>query len=309
MEPKNRIFVAGHRGMVGSAIVRGLQRRGCENLILRDSSELNLADQQKVKDFFNETKPEVVVLAAAKVGGIEANRSNPAAFLYDNLMIQSNVIEAAARSECKKLVFLGSSCVYPRLSPQPMKEDYLLDGKLEPTNEGYALAKIAGLRLSQYFGRQFGFKTLNVMPCNLYGPNDTFDLNKSHVVPALVRRFVDAADQNLECVTLWGTGSAMRELMHVDDLAEAIFYLDSYYASDEIINIGTGEDIKICDLAEMVAGVVGYRGKINWDISKPDGMPRKCLDVTRLASTGFVPSVQLKTGLLEVVNEYRSWKG
>jgi GDP-L-fucose synthase len=304
----DKIFVTGHRGMVGSALLRSLTARGHQALLTASRSELDLRDSATTHAFFARERPEVVFLAAAKVGGIEANRSQPVEFLYDNTMIQSNVLHAAHEHGCKELVFLGSSCVYPRECPQPIKEEYLLTGPLEPTNEGYALAKIAGLRLAQYYAKQHGLRVLAVMPCNLYGPNDSFDLAHCHVLSALVRRFVDAVDAGATSVTLWGTGIARREFMHVSDLAEGVLHLLDHWPSAEIINLGTGEDLTILELASSVARHAGYAGEIAWDSTRPNGMLRKCMDVSQMRSAGFSPRVPLEQGIAEMVRDYRELK-
>ncbi len=298
------IFVAGHRGMVGSALLRLLRREGFCNLITAGRDELDLRDPAAVHCFMDTGRPSVVVLAAAKVGGIQSNRTFPADFLYDNLAIQNNVIHEAHRTGARQVVFLGSSCIYPRDCPQPMKEEYLLTGPLEPTNEAYALAKIAGLRMAQYYERQYGLRSLCPMPCNLYGPNDSFDPQKSHVLSALVRRFVDAAANGAEEVTLWGTGVARREFLHVDDLARAVLFLMRNHDSSEIVNIGSGSDISIRELAELIARKAGYGGAICWDASMPDGMLRKCLDVSRMHTLGFMTSIGLDEGIDGVIDEY-----
>ena len=310
MEVKEKIYVAGHNGMVGSAIVRSLMKHGYDNLILLTRKELDLRDSLAVKDFFRRLNPDVVFLAAAKVGGIQANIEHPAEFLYENLQIQGNVIHEAHLGKVKKLCFLGSSCIYPRNCLQPMKEEYLLTGPLEPTNEAYALAKIAGLKLIEFYNREYGFPGISAMPCNLYGTNDSFDLVNSHVLSALVKKFVDATDDNLLEVTIWGSGSARREFMHVDDAAEAILFLMKNYNSPKIINIGVGMDISISELALFIAEETGFSGKISWDISKPDGMPRKLLDTSRLESLGFSPTISLESGIRKTIEEYKKyWKG
>jgi GDP-L-fucose synthase len=308
LEKNSKIFISGHKGMVGSAINRLLEAKGFSNIITRTSKELDLLNQQAVENFFKAEKPEMVILAAAKVGGIQANIQNPATFLYDNLMIQNNVIEMSYRYGVQKLVFLGSSCIYPRECPQPMKEAYLLTGKLEPTNEGYAIAKIAGLKLLEGYHKQFGFNSISLMPCNLYGPNDSFDLKHSHVLSALIKRFVDARDNNDAELTLWGSGIARREFMHVDDLAAAVFFMLQNYDSPEFINIGTGTDISIKDLAETIAQKTGYKGSISWDLSKPDGMLKKCMDVSRMHELGFVPEISLEQGILQMIKIYEQIK-
>src|SRR6476619_6140480 len=269
-----RIFVAGHRGLVGSAIVRNLRARGYENLILASRDHVDLQNRDSVETFFKANKPEVVFLAAAKVGGIHANNSYPAEFLFDNLQIQNNVIDAAYRHGAKKLTFLGSSCIYPKLAPQPIKEEYLLTGPLEPTNEWYAIAKIAGIKMCQAYRRQYGFDAISLMPTNLYGPGDNFDLTTSHVLPALVRKFHEAVAQGAGEVTIWGTGAPRREFLHVDDLAEAAVFLMQNYSDEQFINVGCGEDLSILELAKMIAQAVGFGGRIVTDPGKPDGTPR-----------------------------------
>lgn len=305
---KGPIYVAGHRGMAGSALVRRLRASGRDDLILKGHDELELLDQRAVRDFFEAVRPATVFLAAARVGGIEANRSRPYEFLYENLQIQNNVIDSAFRCGTERFVFLGSSCIYPRECRQPMREENLMTGPLEPTNEGYALAKIAAIRLLQALEREYGFASLSVMPCNLYGPDDSFDPLHSHVMAALVRRFVDAAERGDGSVTLWGTGGARREFLHVDDMAEAVMILLDRWPSAEIVNVGSGEDLSIAELACLVAEKAGFGGAIGWDSSRPDGMPRKCLDVSRLASFGFVPSVSLEAGIEEMIALYRARK-
>jgi len=297
MDKSSSIFVAGHRGLVGSAIVRKLKADGFENLVLRDRAELDLTSQSAVNNFFESNKPEYVFLAAAKVGGILANNSFPADFIRDNLAIQSNVIDAAYRNGVKKLLFLGSSCIYPKHAPQPMTEDCLLTGPLEPTNEWYAIAKIAGLKMCQAYRKQYGFNAISVMPTNLYGPGDNFDLNNSHVLPALIRKFHEAKIQNQPTVTIWGTGTPRREFLHVDDLASACLFLMQNYEDERWINVGWGEDVTISELAEIVRDVVGYKGALVFDTSKPDGTPRKLMDTTRIAQTGWEPSISLQYGI------------
>ncbi len=306
MEKQSKIFVAGHRGLVGSALVRILRVSGYENLVLRTSEELDLRNQASVREFFSSEKPDYVFLAAAKVGGIKANMTFPADFIYDNLIIQSNVIKACLASGVKKTCFLGSSCIYPRECPQPMKEEYLLSGPLEPTNEGYAIAKIAGLKLMKFHHQQYGLMGICPMPCNLYGPGDSFDLDNSHVLSALVRRFVEAVDAGKSEITLWGSGMARREFLHVDDLARAVLFLMQEYDSPEIVNVGSGCDLTIKELAEMIAQKTGFFGTINWDASKPDGMLRKCLDVSRITQLGFFPKISLSEGLDQVILEFRA---
>ncbi|RSD35368.1 MAG: GDP-L-fucose synthase [Methanohalophilus sp.] len=293
--------------MVGSAIKRNLESKGYTNLICRTHSELDLTDQQAVNEFFESEKPEYVFLAAAKVGGILANSTYPAEFIYDNLMIEANIINAAHTQGVKKLLFLGSSCIYPKFAPQPMKEEYLLTGELESTNEAYAVAKIAGIRLCKHYNQQYNTNFISVMPTNLYGPNDNFDLETSHVMPALIRKFHEAKINKTPEVTIWGSGSPKREFLHVDDMADACVYLmENYdYASiGEFVNIGTGKDISIKELAELIKDVVGYEGDIIYDASKPDGTPRKLLDVTRLHSLGWKHSISLKEGIRQTYNWY-----
>jgi len=294
--------------MVGSAIVRILLENSFENVLTATRNVADLRDPEAVRRYFEAERPDHVVLAAAKVGGIQANRKYPADFIYDNLMIQSNVIHQAHLSGVKKLIFLGSSCVYPRDCPQPMKEEYLLTGRLEPTNEAYALAKVAGLRMAQYYHEQYGMNCICPMPCNLYGANDSFDPLHSHVLSALVRRFVDAVDDASPEVELWGTGSARREFLNVDDLARAVLFLMEEWDRPEIINVGVGKDISIRDLADLIARKLGYTGVIAWDPSKPDGMPRKCLDVTKMASLGFEPEIPLEAGIDRMIADYRALK-
>ena len=294
---KSRIYVAGHRGLVGSAVLRTLQSRGYENLIVRTHSELDLTEQAPVRRFFDSEKPDAVVMAAARVGGIHANSSRPAQFIRDNLLIQDNVIDAAYRSGVGKFAFLGSSCIYPRLAPQPIKEDYLLTGPLEPTNEWYAVAKIAGVKMCQAMRREFGFNAISLMPTNLYGPGDNFDLQNSHVLPALIRRVHEAKLRAEPSLVVWGTGTPRREFLHVDDLADAVVYLLHEYDAEPMVNIGWGEDVTIRELADLIVGVVGYKGQLQFDASKPDGVPRKLLDVTRLTALGWRPKVGLKQGV------------
>jgi GDP-L-fucose synthase len=292
-----KVYVAGHRGLVGSAVVRSLQRQGFENLVVRSHQDLDLTEQSAVREFFNATRPRAVIMAAARVGGIHANDSHPAGFLRDNLLIQDNVIDAAYRYGVEKFVFLGSSCIYPKLAPQPIKEDYLLTGPLEPTNEWYAIAKIAGIKMCQAYRREYGFNAISLLPTNLYGPGDNFDLQSSHVLPALIRKFHEAKSRGDQSVEIWGTGTPRREFLHVDDLAEAVTYLLQNYDAEPIINIGWGEDVTIRELAEMVMSAIGYSGALAFDPTKPDGTPRKLLDVSRLNGLGWRPRISLKEGI------------
>jgi len=294
-----RIFVAGHRGLVGSAIVRSLQAKGYGDLLLAGRDQLDLRDRDSVEAFFEANKPEYVFLAAAKVGGIHANNTYPAQFLYENLQIQNNVIDAAYRHGAAKLTFLGSSCIYPKLAPQPIKEEYLLTGALEPTNEWYAIAKIAGIKLCQAYRRQYGFNAISLMPTNLYGPGDNFDLANSHVLPALIRKFHEAKQRGDQEVVMWGTGTPRREFLHVDDLADAVVHLTLTYAGEDIVNIGVGDDISIRELAELVREITGFEGAIVNDTSKPDGTPRKLLDVSRLHALGWQARIPLREGISE----------
>ncbi len=293
----SRIYVAGHRGLVGSAVLRALERRGYRNLLFRTHRELDLTDQAAVSEFFDRERPEAVIMAAARVGGIHANNSRPALFIRDNLLIQSNLIDAAHRAGVGKFVFLGSSCIYPKLAPQPIKEDYLLTGPLEPTNEWYAIAKIAGVKMCQAYRREFGFNAISLMPTNLYGPGDNFDLQNAHVLPTLIRRFHEAKLRGDETVPIWGTGTPRREFLHVDDLADAVIYLLANYEDEAIVNIGWGQDITIRELAELIQSACGYQGSLVFDPSKPDGTPRKLLDTTRLTALGWRPKIPLKTGI------------
>jgi GDP-L-fucose synthase len=293
----SRIYVAGHRGLVGSALVRALLLKGHTNLLFRTHQELDLTDQADVRRFFEVERPEVVIMAAARVGGIHANNSRPAAFIRDNLAIQDNVIDASHRSGVAKFVFLGSSCIYPKLCPQPIKEEYLLTGPLEPTNEWYAIAKIAGVKMCQAYRREFGFNAISLMPTNLYGPGDNFDLQNSHVLPALIRRFHEAKVRGDESVTVWGTGTPRREFLHVDDLADAVLYLLQAYDAEPMVNVGWGTDVTIRELAEIILSVIGYRGRLVFDAGKPDGTPRKLLDVSRITDLGWQPRIPLKKGI------------
>ena len=297
MELDVKIYVAGHRGLVGSALMRSLTHKGFDNLLTRKSSELDLRNQAMLRRFFEQEKPEYIILAAARVGGIHANETRPADFIYDNLAIEMNIIHEAWRSGVRKLLFLGSSCIYPRLTAQPIQEDSLLTGALEPTNEPYAIAKIAGIKLCQSYNRQYGTNFISVMPTNLYGPGDNYDLESSHVLPAMLRKFHEAKTIGAPFVTLWGTGAPKREFLHVDDLAEACLFLMKRHNGSQIVNIGTGSDIAISDLAALIRELVGYRGEIRWDRSKPDGTPRKLLDVSRLNSMGWFPRISLQEGI------------
>jgi GDP-L-fucose synthase len=293
----SRVYVAGHRGLVGSAVVRALRAQGYEHLILRTRQELDLTEQSAVRAFFDQEHPQAVILAAARVGGIHANNSHPAQFIRDNLLIQDNVIDSAYRAGVDKFVFLGSSCIYPKLAPQPIKEEYLLTGPLEQTNEWYAVAKIAGVKMCQAFRREFGFKAIALMPTNLYGPGDNFDLQSSHVLPALIRRIHEAKLRGDPSVTVWGTGTPRREFLHVDDLADAVVYLLHAYDDEPIVNVGWGKDATIRELAELIVSAVDYKGRLVFDSSKPDGTPRKLLDVSRLAGLGWQPRISLERGI------------
>jgi GDP-L-fucose synthase len=297
MDKDSRIFVAGHRGLVGSAIHRRLETAGYTKLIIRSRAELDLSNQAAVDQFFSAERPEYVFLAAARVGGILANSSYPADFIRENLLIQTHVIDAAYRHGVRKLQFLGSSCIYPKFAPQPIREDSLLEGPLEPTNEAYAVAKIAGLKMAQAYRRQYGFRTICLMPTNLYGPGDNFDVASAHVIPALIRKFHEAVEQSLPEVMIWGTGTARREFLYVDDLAEAALFLMLNYDEEAIVNVGTGEDVTICELAERIREVANYRGRLAFDASKPDGTPRKLLDVSRLRALGWKARISLRDGL------------
>jgi GDP-L-fucose synthase len=304
LKADSRIFVAGHRGLVGGAICRALEARGFDELILRTRDELDLRDAAEVDAFFRVERPEYVILAAAKVGGILANDNYPVEFLRDNLEIQTHVIDAAYRHKAAKLVFLGSSCIYPKLAPQPIREDSLLTGPLEPTNEWYAIAKIAGVKLCQAYAKQHGFRAISVMPTNLYGPGDNFDLAKSHVLPALIRKFHEAKTAGASHVTVWGTGRPRREFLYVDDLAEAVCFLLERYESPEIINVGVGEDISIAELAALVREIVGFDGEIAYDSSKPDGTPRKLLDVSKITALGWKAHTALAAGIGDTYRWY-----
>lgn len=300
MENNAKIFIAGHRGMVGSAIQRRLIQEGYSNLLLRQSRELDLRNASEVEEFFRQEQPEYVFLAAAKVGGIMANNTYRAEFLYENLMIQNNVIHCAWKYGVKKLLFLGSSCIYPKMAPQPLKEEYLLTGLLESTNEPYAIAKITGIKMCDAYRVQYGCNFISVMPTNLYGPNDNYDLEKSHVLPALIRKFHEAKKQNLSQVVLWGSGTPLREFLHVDDLADACYYLMQNYNEAGLVNIGVGHDLSIKDLALLIRDIVGYQGGIEQDLSKPDGTPRKLMDVSKLRAAGWQAKTGLKAGIRSV---------
>ena len=308
MNKDQRIFIAGHKGMVGSAILRLLDAEKFSNLITADRSQLDLTSQIQVQDFFLKHTPDLVIIAAAKVGGISANMKEPADFLFTNLAIQNNLFQASLSIGVKKIIYLGSSCIYPASCPQPMREEYLLTGPLEPTNEGYAIAKIAGLKMAQFFHQQYKMETVSFMPCNLYGTNDHFDLTRSHVLSALVRRFVDAVDDGISEVTLWGTGVARREFMHVDDLARAVLQLESKLDSGSFINVGVGEDISILDLAHLIAKETHYQGEILWDATKPNGMLQKLMDVSKMKSLGFLPAISLQQGIEQMIRDYRGLK-
>lgn len=306
MQKEAKIYVAGHKGLVGSAIMRSLENGGYHNITVRTHKEMDLRDQSQVNHFFETEKPEYVFLAAAKVGGILANNTYPADFIYDNLMISANVIHAAYTHNVKKLLFLGSSCIYPKMAPQPIKEEYLLTGALEPTNEGYALAKISGMQMCKFYRRQYGCDFISAMPTNLYGINDNFDLTSSHVLPAMIRKFHEAKVHGNPEVVLWGTGKVLREFLYVDDLADALLHLMNHYSAESHVNIGTGEDLSIHDLALLVKDVVGFEGKIVYDSSKPDGTPRKLLDVSLLHSTGWHHQTSLREGVEKVYQWFKN---
>lgn len=309
MDTNSKIYIAGHRGMVGSAIHRNLQKKGFNNFIFKTSAELDLRDQTQVADFFSKEKPEHVFLAAAKVGGIQANNTYRAEFLYDNLMIQNNVIHQSYLNKVKKLMFLGSSCIYPKLAPQPLKEEYLLSDYLEDTNEPYAIAKIAGIKMVENYRRQYGCDYISVMPTNLYGPNDNYNLNNSHVLPALIRKFHEAKESNSPFVEMWGTGSPLREFLHADDMADACVFLMQNYSDPKHVNIGTGVDLSIKDLALLIKKIVGYPGEIKHDLTKPDGTPRKLMDVSFLHSLGWKHKIELEQGITEVYKDFKEKKG
>lgn len=306
MKAEDKIYVAGHTGMVGSAILRLLGERGYHNFLLESSSALDLRKQQEVHDWFDTNRPKFVFLAAARVGGILTNKENPATFIYDNLMIQTNVIHAAYKSGVEKILFLGSSCIYPKLAKQPIHESSLLKGQLEETNRAYAIAKIAGIEMCQSYHEQYGWRAISVMPCNLYGYNDNYDLATSHVLPALVRKFIEAKAEKKNEVVLWGTGSPLREFLHVDDLAEACLFLMDNYEDSDVVNVGSGKEISIKELALMIKELVGYDGKIVHDLDKPDGTPRKLMDSSRLNNLGWNPKISLQKGLEEVIKDYET---
>ena len=304
MKKEGKIYVAGHTGLVGSSIVRKLEREGFHNIVTRSHGELDLTRQVDVEAFFEKEKPDYVVLAAAKVGGIHANEMALADFMYVNLAIETNVIQAAYKNGVEKLLFLGSGCVYPRIVPQPIKESYLMSAPLEKTNEGYAIAKIAGLKMCEFYNRQYGTNYISVMPCNLYGPGDNYHPENSHVVPALLRKFHEAKQSQQPTVTMWGTGKAMREFLHIDDVADACYFLMQHYEGNECVNIGCGTDISIHELGQLIADIVGYEGEIVYDQNMPDGTPRKLLDSSKLLSMGWKPKISLRNGLQETYQDY-----
>ena len=308
LDKSYRIFIAGHHGMVGSAIVRRFRKAGYDNLLLCGRQDVDLRSKPSVEEFFKREKPDVVILAAAKVGGIMDNLQHKAEFLLENLEIQNNVIYESLKTNVKKFCFLGSSCIYPRECPQPIKEEYLMQGPFEPTNEGYAIAKVAGYKLCQYFAEQYDFNAISIMPCNLYGTNDHYDLNNSHVLAAFIRKFADAADEGGAEVDVWGTGVARREFLHVDDLADAIYFLMQNWDSPEFVNVGAGTDITIRELAEKIAAAAGFKGRIVWDSTKPDGMLKKCMDISKLKKIGFTPKISLDEGIVRTLQEYRELK-
>lgn len=309
MEKNSRIYVAGHRGLVGSAIFRELQRQGFANVIGRTHAELDLLDAKAVRDFYAKEKPQIVFVAAAKVGGILANNDQPAEFLYENLEIQNNLIHGAYETRVTKLLFLGSSCIYPKLAPQPLKEEYLLTGPLEPTNEWYAIAKIAGIKMCQAYRRQHHCDFISAMPTNMYGPNDNYDLQNSHVLPALIRKFHEAKISGAKEVVCWGTGAPLREFLHADDLARACLFLMQNYSEEQFINVGYGSDVSIRELAETVKRIIGFTGEIVWDKSKPDGTPRKLMDSSRLLALGWKPQVSLEQGIAMAYEDFRKRHG
>lgn len=305
MDADSKIYIAGHRGMVGSAILRKLQEEGYRHLITRTRQEVDLTRQAEVERFFDTEKPEYVFLAAAKVGGIMANQTYPAQFIYENIAIQTNIIHSAFKSGTKKILFLGSSCIYPRLAPQPLKESYLLSGELEPTNEPYAIAKIAGIKMCQAYNRQYATNYISVMPTNLYGPGDNYDLESSHALAALLRKFHEAKMADQQMVTVWGSGQPMREYLHVDDLADACLFLMNNYKESEIINIGSGEELTIAELAELIGDIVGFKGTVEFDLSKPDGTPRKLLDSGKLKEMGWSAKITMRQGIETTYEEYK----
>ena len=309
MELNSKIYIAGHRGMVGSAIMRNLKTKGFTNFLTKTSKELDLRNSQAVSNFFTEEKPDYVFLAAAKVGGIQANNVYRADFIYENLMIQNNVIHNSYLNGVKKLLFLGSSCIYPKLAPQPLKEEYLLTGLLEETNEPYAIAKIAGIKMCESYKRQYGCNFISVMPTNMYGPNDSYNLNNSHVLPALIRKFHDAKENNLPSVEMWGTGSPMREFLHADDLGDACVFLMNTYNGEQFVNIGSGTDLTIKDLALLIKDIIGFKGEITHDLSKPDGTPRKLMDVSYLHSLGWKHKIELPEGIKQVYEDFKNKEG
>ena len=305
MNKNSKIYIAGHLGLVGSAILRKLKKEGYTNLITKSRKEVDLTNQKAVKDFFDETKPEYVFLAAAKVGGIMANKTYPGEFISENLDIQNNIIKNSYTHGVKKLLFLGSSCIYPKLATQPIKEEYFMTGPLEPTNEAYAIAKIAGISMCQSYRKQYGADFISLMPTNLYGPGDNFTNERGHVIPALIRKFHEAKTKNLAEISAWGTGSAKREFLHSDDLADACVFLMKNYSSGDIINVGTGEDVTIKELTEKISEIVGFKGKIVWDTTKPDGAPRRLLDVDKLHTLGWKHSIELEKGLKETYEWFK----
>ncbi|QHW30863.1 GDP-L-fucose synthase [Paenibacillus rhizovicinus] len=306
MDKSSRIYIAGHRGLVGSAIHRSLEKNGYWNLIYRTSSELDLREREEVQQFFNEQQIDYVFLAAAKVGGIAANNDYPADFIRDNLLIQTNVIDAAYHAGVEKLMFLGSTCIYPKFAPQPLKEEYLLTGELEPTNQPYAIAKIAGITMCQSYNRQYGTKFISVMPTNMYGPNDNYDLKSSHVLPALIRKFHEAKEKNEPSVEVWGSGTPRREFLHADDLAEACLFLMEHYEDNDIVNVGVGEDIVIHELAELIKRIVGYEGEVRFNASIPDGTPRKLVDVAKINGLGWKAAISLEEGLQSAYLDFQN---
>lgn len=308
MEKDSKIFVAGHRGLVGSSIVRKLKQEGYHNIILKSKSELDLRNQQDVKDFFNDEKPEYVFLAAAKVGGIKYNASHPADFIFDNTSIQNNVIDSAYRFGTKKLQFLGSACIYPKVTPQPIKEEYLLTGPLEPSNEGYALAKIAGMRMCEYYKKQYGFNAISLMPANLYGPNDNFDVSQGHVIPGMINKFFAAMQNGDDSIVCWGDGSPTREFLYVDDLADACLFLMKNYDSPDFINVGSSDEITIKKLSELIRDAIGFTGKIIWDTSLPNGTPRRKMDNSKLNGLGWISPTSFSEGLKKTIEWYKENK-